>query len=206
MAEFSKLPTAPFKQISFNAGVIASEFDVATGKLDKTKILFATSGGSSFNPTITLADLFEDIDNAKPGTKQGMMIQNCEPHLTTTVLTVGDTNIEILMPNSIKSTVEGSTGVTKVVPKDGIVGESSFHDLWIITDYATMTGLDGNTQPGFFVIHMKNCMNVNGLQEQTTKDGKTTYAVDFRAFYDADEDEEVPYEVYFGHGTGTPSA
>lgn len=202
MGTYSKLPNSPFDHISFNAATIASEFDVSTGVLERSKILFATTGGSQFNPNLTLVDLFEDIDNSKPGTMQGMLIKNCEPHLTTTVLTVSSDNIIKIMPNSTKSTVTGSAGVTKIVPKDGIIDKNSFFDLWIITDYATMAYADGSTQPGFFVIHMKNCINVSGFQEQSAKDGKTTFAVDFRAFYDADEDDEVPYEIYFGHGTG----
>ncbi len=200
MAAFSKLPVEPFKQIAFNAGVITSEFDVKTGELDRTKILFATTGGSQFNPNLTLADLFEDIDNAKPGTKQGMLIQNCEPHLTTTVLTVGDNNIEKLVANATKETVTGSEGVTHITPKDGIINADSFFDLWVITDYATMTGREGNETPGFFAIHLKNCINVTGFQQQTTADGKVQYSVDFRAFYDTEADEEVPYEIYFSSG------
>lgn len=206
MGAYSKLPTSPFSKISFNAATIASEFNVSTGVLDRSKILFATTGGSQFNPNLSLVDLFEDIDNAKPGTMQGMLIKSCEPHLTTNVLTIDGSTIEKVMPYATKTTLTDSTGVTKVTPNDGIIPESNFFDLWIITDYATMTNTDGSTQPGFFVIHMMNCINVTGFQEQSTKDGKTTFAVDFRAFYDADEEDKVPYEIYFGHGTGTSAS
>ena len=195
MSTYSKLPVEPFKQIAFNAGVIASTFDVSTRQLTRANILFATTGGSQFQPNLNWVDLFEDIDNGKPGTKQGMLIKNCEPHLTTNVLTVGTSNIEKVIPNVTVST--DANGVTKLTPKEGIVPSSAYFDIWVITDYATMTSASGDAISGFFAIHMKNCLNVNGFRQQTTNDGKVQYSVDFRSFYDADIDEDVPYEIYY---------
>ena len=203
MSAYAKLPASPFKEIAFNAGVIASEFDVDAGALEKENILFATTGGSSFTPNLATLDLLEDVDNAKVGTKQAFMITGCDPHLTTTVLTVGEKNLEYLMPNSTKTT-EGDA--IKMTQYDGIVSQDSFHDLWLIVDYGTMTDKAGSTQSGYFAIHLKNCLNVNGLQPQTTKDGKTTYSVDFRAFYDGEVDDEVPYEVYYKVATASSDA
>ena len=200
MSAYAKLPVSPFKEIAFGAGVIASEFDVDAGDLEKENILFATTGGSSFTPNLTTLDLLEDVDNGKTGTKQGIIITGCDPHLTTTVLTVSEKNLEYLMPNSTKTT-EGDA--IKMTQHDGIVSQDSFRDLWLIVDYGTMTDTAGSTQSGYFAIHMKNCLNINGLQPQTTKDGKTTYSVDFRAFYDGEVDDEVPYEVYYKVATAS---
>lgn len=199
--QYTQLPVEPFKSIAFDAGVIASDFNVKTGVLSREDILFATSGGSQFNPNLATSDLFEDMDNAKTGTKQGYMITGCDPHLTTTVLTVNKDNIDKIMANSIVTKVEDTTvdglDVNKVTLHDGMVDSASFNDLWIITNYGTMTSPSGSTQSGFFVIHMMNCINVTGFQQQTTKDGKVTYSVDFKAFYDTENIEKVPYEVYF---------
>lgn len=194
MSNFSKLPVSPFKTIAFNAGMIMSEFTPGSATIDRSKILFATSGGLTFNPNLQTVDLYEDIDNAKPGTMQGFKIKNCEPHLTGTVLTVGEDNVDKIMANS---TVETKTGYVKVTQQDGLVDTDNFFDIWVVTDYATMTDISGTTTPGYFAIHLKNCINVTGFQAVTEKDGKTKYSVDFRAFYDDENPDEVPYEVYY---------
>jgi hypothetical protein len=193
MAAYTLLPDQVFNNIAFDAGILASEFTPSTGTVSRSNILFATSGGSQFNPNISLLDLFEDVDNAKPGVKQGMVIQSREPHLTTNALTVNSGNAAMYVPNSIVTTEDG---VTKIVPKDGIIKASSYFDIWCITNYATMLSEDGSLS-GFFAIHMKNCLNVSDAQPTTTKDGKVQFALDLRAFYDATDPSVVPYEIYF---------
>lgn len=204
MSKYAKLPTTPFKNIAFNAGTILTEFDPTTPTVDRSKILGATTGGSSFTPNLDIINLFEDVDNARANSKQGVYINGCDPHLTTTLLTVGEDNITKLMPKvTVTSTAATTTtpGLTKIEPKDGIVPETDFFDLWIVTDYATMAEENGNTISGFFVIHMIDCLDVNGFQQQTTKDGKVQYSCDFRAHYDVeDDDQTVPYEIYFSDG------
>lgn len=199
--QYTQLPVEPFKSIAFDAGVIASDFDVKTGKLIRKDIMFATTGGSNFSPNLTTSDLFEDIDNAKAGTKQGLIITGCDPHLTTTVLTVNETNIDKIIANAAITKLEDVTAeeidVYEVTPHDGMVSDESFFDLWIITNYGTMTKANGETMNGFFVIYMKDCINTTGFQQQTTKDGKVQYSVDFKAFYDTEDISNVPYKVYF---------
>ncbi len=193
MSTYSKLPVSPFKTIAFNAGMIMSEFTPGEA-IDRSKIMFATSGGLQFNPNLQTVDLYEDIDNAKPGTMQGIMIKNCEPHLTGTVMTIGESNIDKIMANAVKETKSGYVQVTQ---HDGMIDEESFYDLWVVTDYATMTAKTGETTAGYFVIHMKNCINITGFQAQTEDGGKVKYSVDFRAFYDDENPDEVPYEIYY---------
>lgn len=193
MSTYGKLPTNPFKGISFNAGTILSDFDPTTGTLVRSNIIGATTGGSNFNPNLDIVSLFDGIDNAQKNTKQGQLIKGCDPHLTTTMLTATPDNIGKLVPNS---TVTTTGEVTKVVPNDGVIPEANFFDIWVLTDYATMDTPTGVVQ-GYFAIHMMNCIDVNGLQGQTSDSGKTQFSCDFRAFYDAeDENQTVPYEIY----------
>lgn len=200
MSTYGKLPVNPFKGISFNAGTLLSDFDPTTGTLVRANIIGATTGGSQFNPNLNIISLFDGIDNAKTNTMQGQLIKDCDPHLTTTLLTATPDNITKLVPNSSAVT---SGGLTTIVPTDGIIPEENFFDLWLLTDYATMDTPTGVVQ-GFFAIHMMNCVNVNGLQGQTSDSGKTQFSCDFRAFYDAeDESQTVPYEVYMKVPTGS---
>lgn len=204
MSKYGKLPSTPFKNISFNAGTLLTEFDPTSPTIDRTKIIGATTGGSQFTPNLDIVNLFEDVDNAKANSKQGVYIRGCDPHLTTTLLTVGTGNIEMLVPNSTVETTPATTttpALTQITPEDGIVPESEFFDIWVVTDYATMAEEDGKSINGFFAIHLMDCIDVNGFQQQTTNEGKVQYSCDFRAHYDVeDDDQTVPYEIYFSDG------
>ena len=194
MSTYGKLPANPFKGISFNAGTILTDFSPSSGTVDVSDIIGATSGGSNFNPNINIVSLFEGIDNAQTNTMQGQLIKGCDPHLTCTLLTATPGNITKLVPNCTAVTADG---LTTVVPADGVIPESNFFDLWVLTDYATMDNGVGGVVQGFFAIHMMNCIDVNGLQGQTSDSGKTEFSCDFRAFYDADDaDQTPPYEIY----------
>ena len=107
--QYSQLPIKPVESVAFDAGIIASDFDVKTGVLSRANILFATSSGSTFNANLQTTDIFEDMDNAKSGTMQGLRITGCDPHLSTTVLTMNETNIDKVMPNVMISEVDDVT-------------------------------------------------------------------------------------------------
>lgn len=235
---YSQLPNEPFKSISFDAGMILSAFNPYCGHVNRKNILFATTGGSQFNSGMTTVDLFEDIDNAKTGTKQGYIITGYDPHLTATVLTFDENNFKMLMANAnddpkehkgngcqtecqkfkeaYKDTCcaecsgdcsscdkcdEKDMKIHHVTLKDGIVyqdDKTNYFDLWVVTNYGTLTkGDSSKVINGYFAIHMKNCLNVTGFQQQTTKDGKVQYSVDFKAFYDSENIDDVPFEIYY---------
>lgn len=197
--KYRQLPTDMLNKVTFDAGVILTKFEPKTGAVNRADIVGATSGASAFNSTPTIVNLFEDVDNARANSKQGVVITGYDPHLTTTMITVDNTSLSKLL---VKCDVSTEGGVTKITPKEGVVPEKAFFDVWVIADHAIATDSDGNTTSGFFAIHLLNCINVTGFQQQTTKDGKATYSVDFRAHYDNEsETENVPFEIYMGDGT-----
>lgn len=198
MGTYSKLQSGAYQRMAFNAGMVligASAFTPATGTVDDTKILGASSGGWGFNAGINTTDLAEDVDNAKPGMKQFIRFANSEPHLTGTLLTVDNDNIKYIIPGSAVAK-DSTTNVVHATP-NGYFTDDDFFDVWLITDYSTITNVSGTATSGFFALHMKNCLNVGGAQLQTNEDGKMTLPVDFRAFYDADNEDAEPYEIYF---------
>lgn len=200
MSTYTRMQADAVKKIAFNAGIMVSGdgFDPATGVVTDSKMIGATSGGWSFTPNLAFTDLGEDVDQAKNGTMQFNKYTGCEPHATGTLIQVGNDNILQIVPGGVAEAVEAGTpaeevdGLTKIVPTRAM----SYMDLWLITDYGTITGVEGGSAGGFFAILLKNALNVNGAQPTTTKDGKMQLPVDFRAFYDADKQDEEPYEIY----------
>lgn len=196
MSTYSKLQSNAYQKMAFNAGMAligADAFVPSTGVVTESAILGATTGGWQFNSGINMSDLAEDVDNGKPGMKQFQRFSHSEPHVTGTLLTIDNGNVTKIMPGSTATT---TGGVTKATP-NGWFEDSDYFDLWILTDYSTITSNQGVAQSGFFAIHMKNCLNVGGAQMQTNEDGKMTLPVDFRAFYDAENPDVEPYEIYF---------
>lgn len=184
--------------MAFNAGMCLvgdSAFVPSTGTVDLTKIIGASTGGWQFNAGINTADLAEDVDNAKPGMWQFQRFMHSEPHLTGTLLTIDEGNVAKIIPGANVET-DSTSNITHATPT-GWFTAADYYDIWFITDYSTITANNGVATSGFFAIHLKHCMNVSGAQAQTTEDGKMTLAVDFRAFYDADDEDAEPYEVYF---------
>lgn len=192
MATYSKLAADAFKKMGFGAGVILTEFDPENGEVPDSAIIGATTGDLTFNPNITTTDLAEDVNNAKPGTMQLTQFANSDPHLTGTLLTVDESSIGKLIPTASVTT---SGGVTKVTPGKNFTSKD-FFSVWLVTDYSTLLNAAGATVSGYFAIHMKNCMNMTGLQTTTTKDGKTQWPFDFKAFYDLNDYDAEPYEIY----------
>jgi len=202
MATYSRLQSNAYEKMAFNAGMVligSTAFTPDTGAVVEEKILGASSGGWSFNAGINTSDLAEDVDNARPGMKQFLRFSHSEPHLTGTLLTFDSTSIKLIQPGSTVTTSE-TTHVVKATP-NGYFTDSDFYDLWLITDYSTITDVSGTATSGFFALKLKNCLNVSGAQLQTSEDGKMTMPVDFRAFYDANSATEEPYEIYFKANT-----
>lgn len=207
--QYGKVPDELLKKINFDAGVIVAKdgFDPVTGKVKQGMIIGATSGGSQFNATITRSNLFDDIDNVPGGAKQGAKIDKYEPHLTATLVTIDEDSLgKMLVKYEKEENSKDSDGrpvgrdFEHFQPKQGLIPESNFFDLWVITDYAAAADERGNLKTGFFAIYMRNCIDVGGFQKQNTNNGKSTYSVDFMAHYDAEDVETVPFEIYMSTG------
>lgn len=61
--KFTRIPENTFKQLQLNAGIIASDFDPATGEVAEEDLIGATTGGTNFVAEPEYSDYGEDIDN-----------------------------------------------------------------------------------------------------------------------------------------------
>lgn len=185
---FTQVKLDAFKEIQVEAGVITTEFNPANPVLDRSKILFVTTGG--INPVCkpSFTDYFEDIDNMPNNTMQGKQIDQYECSLGTTV--IGET------PEGVKVKL-GAADIdpndsTRIVPRGELKLADFIPSLWWVGDKA-----DG----GFVAIQLLNALSTDGYSIQTSKKGKGNSALTLTGHYDANATDTVPMNFYVVDGT-----
>lgn len=194
--KYTQLPLDAFKKLQINAGVIVkwSGFNPETGALSQSAILGATSGGIEFSTNPEYSDFGEDVDNCPNNTLQMKRLVSVDPTASGTFLTVTP---EAAASMAGAADVDG-TDTTKIVPRAQLK-EEDFVDIGVIGDYSDVnTGADA----GYLAIRIKNALNTEGFQLQTTKDEKGTMAFEYHGHYDMDDMDNVPYEIYCKAGSG----
>ena len=189
--KFTQIPAQAFQQIQINAGILVKNFVPTTGTI--SDILGATSGGFNFKATPSYKDFGEDIDNCPKNTKQLKKLDSWEATLGGTFATVTAESVKIL----IGAADADSDDATHIVPRNEIL-EGDFEDLWWVGDYSDK---NSDSNAGFCAIHMKNALNTDGFQIQSSDKEKGKFAFNFTAHYDLTNPDEVPFEVYVKAGT-----
>lgn len=203
---YTKIPADAYKYIQINAGVLVTSdgFDVATGTLDRTKILGATSGGVEFNTNTEYSDFGEDIDNVPNNTKQLKRILYYNPVFSGTFVSVNPALVQKLVAASDYG-VNTALDLHTVKPRTDLFYGSSttdatedynipddFFDVWFVCDYSQF---NSGSEAGFLAIRLRNSLSTGGFAIQTNKDEKGTFDFEFTGHYDI-RDLEVPFEVY----------
>lgn len=188
--KFTKIPETAFQQIQLNAGVLLKSFVPATGAIELTNILGATTGGFQFADTVTYMDFGDDIDNCPKNTKELKKIDTHEVKASGTYVTVNASLVQSLI---------GAADVagTKITPRNDLKDED-FVDLWWVGDYSDK---NGETNGGYIAIHMMNTLSTGGFQIQTGDKTKGQFAFEYTAHYSMEAQDTVPYEVYVKAGT-----
>ena len=96
MAEFTRIPADTFKKLQMNAGILAANFTPATGTLEDTDIIGATSGGVAFAAVPSFTDFGEDIDNCPKNTMELKRLDVWEVTMSGSFVTV-DTKMAEMM-------------------------------------------------------------------------------------------------------------
>lgn len=196
--KYTTVATDAFQKFQLNAGVILTEFDPSGTTLDKTKILFATSGGTSFTAEPEFIDYGEDVDNVPANTKELKVIDSITVTMSGTAKTADTTAAKMLMA-SATATTDG--GVTKLVPNADL-SQDDFSDLWWVGDYSDKNGA---VNGGFMAIHLINALNTGGFSIQSNDKGKGDFEFSFEGHYSIANMAIVPYEVYIKAGTNEPA-
>ena len=187
--KYTKIPEETFKQIQLNAGVLLSDFAPATASVDNSKILGATTGGTSFSATPSFTDFGEDIDNCPKNTKELKELDSWDVKMSGTFVTITASTAKMLM-------AAADVSDNKITPRNDL-NDSDFADLWWVGDYSDKTGA---TNGGYVAIHMLNGLSTGGFQLQSTDKGKGNFAFEFTGHYSISAQDTVPFEVYVKTG------
>ena len=190
--KFTKLPPDTFQKLVLNAGILVDAFTPATGVIGN--LMGATTGGITFNSNPTYTDFGEDVDNCPNNTMELKRIDQFDPAMSGTFLTLTAAVVKDL----IGAADIAVSDATHVIPRDHLI-EDDFKEVWWIGDYSDINN-DGDTgssrSAGFLAIHLMNSLNTGGFQITSSKNAKGQMAFDFHGHYSLENIEEVPFEVY----------
>ena len=196
--KFTRIPETTFQKLQLNAGILASNFTPATGTVEETEIIGATTGGVNFVATPTYSDFGEDIDNCPVNVLELKRLDSWEVTMSGTFVTV-DTNAAKLMIGA--ADIDGSD-TTLVKPRNDVL-ETDFGDIWWVGDYSDK---NGETNGGYVAIHMLNGLSTGGFQLQSGNREKGQFEFEFTGHYSIDAQDTVPFEVYIKAGAAEPEA
>ena len=190
--KFTKLPPDTFQKLVLNAGILVDSFTPATGVIGN--LMGATTGGITFNSNPTYTDFGEDIDNCPNNTMELKRIDQFDPAMSGTFLTLTAAVVKDL----IGAADIAVSDATHVIPRDHLI-EDDFKEVWWIGDYSDINkdgGTGSSQSAGFLAIHLMNSLNTGGFQITSAKNAKGQMAFDFHGHYSLENIEEVPFEVY----------
>lgn len=190
--KFTKLPPDTFQKLVLNAGILVDAFTPSTGVLGN--LMGATTGGITFKSNPTYTDFGEDVDNCPNNTMELKRIDQFDPAMSGTFLTLTAAVVKDLIGSADIAVGDN----THVVPRDHLI-EDDFKEVWWIGDYSDVNddGGTGSTKSaGFLAIHLMNSLNTGGFQITSAKKAKGQMAFDFHGHYSLKNIEEVPFEVY----------
>lgn len=198
--KFTQVATDAFQKLQLNAGVLLSQFDPSSPTLDKTKILGATGGGTSFEAVPTYLDFGDGIDNVPANTKELKRIDYYECRMSGTFKTA-DTALSKLLVGA--ADVTASSG--KVTPRS-VLSSDDFTDIWWVGDYSDVNEDGSGTTPkaGFMAIRLIDALSTGGFKLQSNDKGKGDFAFEFTGHYSMEDVTAVPFEIYVK--AGTPAA
>lgn len=197
MAKFTQIPTDTFKKLQLGAGILATDFDPATGKLTASNIIGATSGGVSFEATPSFSDFGEDIDNCPKNTKELKKLDSWEAKMSGSFVTM-DTATAVSV---IGTAAVASGDKTKVVPRNS-VDAKDFKDIWWVGDYSDINE-DGSSagKAGFIAIKLINALSTGGFKIQSGDKAKGAFEFEYTGHYSIENTDVVPFELYIKAGS-----
>lgn len=183
---FTQVKYGAFKEIQVEAGVVVKYFDPSNPVLDRSNILFTTSGGIAITAKPSYTDYFEDVDNVPNNTMEGKQVDDWECSLGFTALDVSAEGIRIQL--GAADIDENDTN--RITPRRDLK-LTDFEDLWWVGDRA-----DG----GLAAVQLLNALSTDGFSLKTTKKGKGTTSVTLTGHYSMEAVDTVPMNFYVIEG------
>jgi hypothetical protein len=189
--KYTKIPQNTFKEIVVNQGVLLTEFTPATATVTDTAILGAVgTDGVTFTATPNWVDFGEDIGNCPKNMMELKRLESWDVKMSGTFKSVNSTNLKSLI-----AACDEASG--KFTPRNDI-DTADFQDIWLVADYSDK---NGETNGGYFAIHLLNALNTGGLSVKVSDSSKGEFAFSYTGHYSMDAQDTVPFEVYMKAGT-----
>lgn len=184
MGKFTKISDDAFDALQLDAGVLLSTFDPSNPvEPSGGDIIATTSGGINIVCQAEYSDFAEDVDNAPNNLMEFK-------HLDGWTCTMGFTSIKLNATNTVWSVgaadSESGTGYTKITPRRD-VNLSDFKDIWWVGDKAN---------GGAYAVKLINALSTDGLNIQTTKNGKGTNQTTLTGHVSLNDQDQMPMEFY----------
>ena len=191
--KFTQMPAQVNKKIQLNAGFLTTTFDPSDPIVDRSAIIGATSGGSSFEAKPNFSDFGDGIDNCPKNTMELKRLDDVEVKISGTFITMDADLAEKLM--AAADTVTAS-GLSEITPRADL-DLSDFQDLWWIGDYSDKNGA---TNGGYIAIEMLNTLSTGGLKVKVDDKKKGQFDFEFTAHYSMNSPQTIPYKIYIQEG------
>lgn len=200
--KYTRIPENTFKELQMNAGILAKDFDPATGEVAEADLFGATTGGLSFSDSMSFTDLGDDIDNCPKNMMELKKLESHEVKVSGTFVTMNPETAHILA--AAADADENDPG--HILPRNDVL-LSDYQDVWVIGDYSDVNEDSTEGNAGFIAIHLMNALNTGGFQIKTADKAKGQFAFEFTGHYSMNAQDTVPYELYVrvGGGEVTPS-
>lgn len=194
MPRYTKMNPDGFKHMTWDAGIVVKEFDPETGEINLKDIQWETNGDNSFSATRDLDDMGAEINNCPENTKQLQKAKPWQATVSGTAVSVTPETVAELLGNADVSDI--SDAIKKITPRNELL-DSDFQDAWLIVNYSEF---NGETNGGYLAIHLINAFSSDGLSGSFGKDASGKFAYTLKAFYDMEDMDAVPFEIYMMHG------
>lgn len=186
MGIYTRIPSDSMDELQLDAGVLLISFDPANPYVTPTDatILATTTGGINPKCAPSYSDFGEDVDNVPNNVMEFK-------HLDGWDCSMGFTSIRFNANNTIwalgaADSTTLTNGVKKITPRRN-VQLSDFKDLWWVGDKAN---------GGAYAVRLKNAISTDGLNIQTTKNGKGTMQQTIMGHVSINAQNDMPMEFY----------
>lgn len=177
-----KISANTAKELQIGAGILVKNFDITspTEPADED-IICATSGDFTIESTHDDSDLFDDINNAPTGTKEGRQIDSWTHRLAIEALSITD------------EMIKRALGASEVVDNGGIAPRRQYKG----SDFETITWLGDMLDDGkLLVVVMENAISTGGFSLTTTNKGKGRLGLEFTALTSISNPDIQPMTYY----------
>ena len=187
--KFTKISQDTFDELQLDAGVLLSAFDPDDPATpDDEDIICATTGGINVICRPNYSDFGEDVDNVPNNMMEFKHLDYWDCSMAFTSIKFSAAALKLGVG---AFDVDAESGAIK--PRRDLA-QTDFKDIWWVGD---------KTDGGAVAVRLKNGLSTEGVNIQTSKNGKGTMALTIVGHMSIDNQDEIPMEFYVLEGDDT---